>query len=112
MPPSSQRNRRLGGKVHEEFDLAVQVLGLAARAWLDRSMPGMAQALLAGNCVTYLPGLLWLGEILSILIRSGLREKVNGSARKAIDGILFDGVLIAAGGLRHAQHSCQRSTQG
>ena len=43
--------------------LATLALGYAARRGLDRSVAGMALALLAGNALIYVPGLLWLGYL-------------------------------------------------
>ncbi|EPX83599.1 biotin transporter BioY [Salipiger mucosus] len=45
------------------YVFAVLVIGLAARAGWDRSVPRMALSLLAGNVVIYLPGLAWLGVL-------------------------------------------------
>ncbi|TCP42365.1 biotin transporter BioY [Rhodovulum marinum] len=45
------------------YVLAVVALGYAARAGWDRSMGRMALALLAGNVIIYVPGLLWLGQL-------------------------------------------------
>ena len=45
--------------------LATVALGHAARRGWDRSVPGMAAALLAGNVLIYLPGLLWLGYLIA-----------------------------------------------
>ncbi|WP_417210160.1 biotin transporter BioY [Antarctobacter sp.] len=45
------------------YVLAVLTLGLAARAGWDRTPPRMALALLGGNIVIYLPGVLWLGVL-------------------------------------------------
>ncbi|MGC9417533.1 MAG: biotin transporter BioY [Rhodovulum sp.] len=45
------------------YVLAVAALGLAARAGWDRSMGRMALAMLAGNVLIYVPGLLWLGQL-------------------------------------------------
>lgn len=44
--------------------LAILLLGLAARAGWDRSPIRMAMAMLAGNLVIYVPGILWLGVLL------------------------------------------------
>ena len=45
------------------YVLATVALGaLAARGW-DRSMGRMAAALLIGNALIYVPGLLWLGQL-------------------------------------------------
>jgi biotin transport system substrate-specific component len=43
--------------------LATVALGFAARRGWDRSVGGMAAALLAGNALIYIPGLLWLGQL-------------------------------------------------
>lgn len=48
--------------------LATVFLGFAARRGLDRSVLGMAVALLAGNVLIYAPGLAWLHQ----LVVSGL----------------------------------------
>lgn len=45
--------------------LATVVLGQAARRGWDRSVGGMALALLAGNVLIYVPGLLWLGYLIA-----------------------------------------------
>ncbi len=43
--------------------LATLALGFAARRGLDRSVGGMALALLVGNALIYVPGLLWLNHL-------------------------------------------------
>ena len=45
--------------------LATVALGYAARRGWDRSVGGMATALLAGNVLIYVPGLLWLGYLIA-----------------------------------------------
>ena len=45
--------------------LATVALGHAARRGWDRSVGGMAAALLAGNALIYIPGLLWLGYLIA-----------------------------------------------
>ena len=45
------------------YALAAGVLGWAARRGLDRTVLGMAAALLAGNLAIYVPGLLWLNQM-------------------------------------------------
>jgi biotin transport system substrate-specific component len=45
------------------YVLATLALGFAARRGLDRSFTGMAGALLIGNVLIYIPGLLWLGQL-------------------------------------------------
>ncbi|TCP61899.1 biotin transport system substrate-specific component [Rhodovulum bhavnagarense] len=44
------------------YVLAALVLGIAARRGLDRSVLGMGAALLLGNALIYVPGLLWLNQ--------------------------------------------------
>ncbi|MEM0945859.1 MAG: biotin transporter BioY [Pseudomonadota bacterium] len=45
------------------YVLATLALGMAARRGLDRSVVGMVVALLIGNALIYIPGLLWLGQL-------------------------------------------------
>jgi biotin transport system substrate-specific component len=45
--------------------LATVFLGYAARRGWDRSVPGMAGAMLVGNALIYVPGLLWLGYLVA-----------------------------------------------
>lgn len=45
------------------YVLATVALGLAAQRGMDRSVGGMALALLVGNVLIYVPGLLWLGQL-------------------------------------------------
>lgn len=45
------------------FLLAALVVGLLAEAGWDRSVPLAAVAMLIGNIVIYVPGLLWLGTV-------------------------------------------------
>jgi len=45
------------------FVLAALVLGKLAEAGWDRSVPKMAGAMLIGNALIYLPGVLWLGYL-------------------------------------------------
>jgi biotin transport system substrate-specific component len=45
------------------YVLATLALGLAARRGLDRSIAGMAGAMLVGNVLIYAAGLLWLGQL-------------------------------------------------
>jgi biotin transport system substrate-specific component len=47
------------------YVLATLALGYAARRGWDRSVGGMAAALLAGNVLIYVPGLLWLGYLIA-----------------------------------------------
>ena len=45
--------------------LATVVLGLAARRGWDRTVFGMAAAMLVGNALIYVPGLLWLSHVIA-----------------------------------------------
>jgi biotin transport system substrate-specific component len=45
------------------YVLAVVALGWFARIGWDRSVPKMAVAMLIGNALIYIPGLLWLGQL-------------------------------------------------
>ena len=45
------------------YVLATLLLGAAARAGWDRTAPKMAGAMLLGNVIIYVPGLLWLGVL-------------------------------------------------
>lgn len=45
------------------YVLATLALGLAARRGWDRSILWMAVAMLIGNALIYVPGLLWLGQL-------------------------------------------------
>ena len=47
------------------YALAVLVLGFAARRGWDRSVPGMAAAMLVGNVVIYAAGLAWLYHLVA-----------------------------------------------
>jgi biotin transport system substrate-specific component len=45
------------------YVLAVLALGFAARRGWDRSVAGMAGAMLIGTLLIYIPGVLWLGQL-------------------------------------------------
>ncbi len=45
------------------YVLATLALGMAARAGWDRSFGKMALAMLIGNVLIYVPGLIWLGQL-------------------------------------------------
>lgn len=45
------------------YVLATLALGYAARRGMDRSVPGMAGAMLLGNVLIYVPGILWLAHL-------------------------------------------------
>jgi biotin transport system substrate-specific component len=46
------------------YALAALALGWAARRGWDRSVPGMAAAMLVGNALIYVPGLAWLYRVI------------------------------------------------
>ena len=67
------------------YVLAAVALGLFARAGWDRSMPRMAGAMLAGNALIYVPGLLWLGMLFGWdkpILEWGLTPFLLGDALK------------------------------
>jgi len=67
------------------YVLATVLLGLAARAGWDRSAPRMVLAMLAGNAVIYIPGLLWLGQVYGWdqpILQWGLYPFILGDALK------------------------------
>ena len=69
------------------YVLAVGILGLAARAGYDRSVGGMAAALVAGNVAIYVPGLLWLGVLYGWdqpILQWGLTPFLVGDAIKLV----------------------------
>lgn len=45
------------------YVMATLALGMAARAGWDRSVGKMALAMLIGNALIYIPGLIWLGQL-------------------------------------------------
>jgi biotin transport system substrate-specific component len=45
------------------YVMATVLLGVLARRGWDRTVVGMAAAMLLGNVLMYVPGLLWLGEL-------------------------------------------------
>ncbi|MEM9032858.1 MAG: biotin transporter BioY, partial [Pseudomonadota bacterium] len=69
------------------YVLATLALGLAARRGLDRSVTGMALALLVGNVLIYVPGLLWLGQLYGWdqpILEWGLTPFLLGDALKLV----------------------------
>ncbi len=69
------------------YVLAALVLGLAARRGWDRSVMGMAAALLIGNALIYIPGLLWLGQLYGWdqpILQWGLTPFLIGDALKLV----------------------------
>ena len=67
------------------FLLAALVIGLLAEAGWDRSVPLAAAAMLIGNVVIYVPGLLWLGSVAgwdNPILRWGLTPFIVGDLVK------------------------------
>ena len=86
------------------YVLAVGILGLAARAGYDRSVGGMAAALVAGNVAIYVPGLLWLGVLYGWdqpILQWGLTPFLVGDAIKlALAALLVPGLWKLVGDAR------------
>lgn len=84
--------------------LATLVLGLAARAGWDRSVGGMALAMLAGTAVIYVPGVLWLGVLYGWqepLLQWGLYPFLMGDALKlALAALVVPGLWKLMGQAR------------
>ncbi|MEO0700695.1 MAG: biotin transporter BioY [Pseudomonadota bacterium] len=69
------------------YVLATLALGYAARAGWDRSIPGMAAAMLIGTVLIYIPGLLWLGQLYGWdqpILQWGLTPFLIGDALKLV----------------------------
>jgi len=69
------------------YVLATLALGFAARRGMDRSVPGMALAMLVGNALIYVPGLLWLGQLYGWdkpILEWGFTPFVIGDALKLV----------------------------
>ena len=67
--------------------VAIMALGFAARRGWDRSVPQMAIALLVGNVLIYLPGLIWLGILYGFsaqIFTWGLTPFLVGDAVKLV----------------------------
>ncbi|MFT7311460.1 MAG: biotin transport system substrate-specific component [Paracoccaceae bacterium] len=86
------------------YVLATLVLGLAAQRGLDRSVVGMALALLVGNIMIYAPGLIWLGQLYGWdqpILAWGLTPFVIGDAVKlALAALLVPSVWKLIGTAR------------
>lgn len=86
------------------YVLATVALGLAARRGLDRSVLGMGAAMLLGNALIYVPGLLWLGVLYGFdkpLLAWGLTPFLIGDAVKlALAALLVPGAWTLLGKLR------------
>ncbi len=69
------------------YVLAVLALGLAARRGWDRSVLWMALAMLIGNAIIYVPGILWLGQLYGWdqpILAWGLTPFLIGDALKLV----------------------------
>lgn len=86
------------------YVLATLVLGFAARRGLDRTVGGMALAMLAGTALIYVPGVLWLGQLYSWsepILAWGLTPFLVGDAIKlALAALLVPAVWRAIGAAR------------
>lgn len=84
--------------------LATVVLGQAARNGWDRSVGGMALAMLAGTLVIYVPGVLWLGALYGWdqpILAWGLTPFLVGDAVKlALAALIVPGLWRLVGGAR------------
>ncbi len=78
------------------FLLAALLIGLLAEAGWDRSVPLAAVAMLIGNVVIYIPGLLWLGSVAgwdNPILQWGLTPFIVGDLVKlAIAALLMPAV--------------------
>jgi biotin transport system substrate-specific component len=69
------------------YVLAVLALGTFAQMGWDRSMPKMALAMLVGNVLIYVPGLIWLGILYGWdqpILQWGLTPFLIGDAAKLV----------------------------
>lgn len=86
------------------YVLATLALGALARRGWDRSAPRMALAMLAGNAVIYVPGLLWLGVLYGWsepILQWGLWPFLLGDAIKlALAALLFPAAWRLVGSAR------------
>ncbi|MDJ1014916.1 MAG: biotin transporter BioY [Paracoccaceae bacterium] len=86
------------------YVLAALALGVFARAGWDRSMGRMAAAMLIGNAIIYIPGLLWLGQLYGWdqpILAWGLTPFLLGDALKlALAALLLPAVWKMVGEAR------------
>lgn len=86
------------------YVLATLVLGTLARRGWDRSMAWMALALLIGNAIIYVPGLLWLGQFYGWsepILQWGFWPFLIGDAVKlALAALLVPGLWKLVSGTR------------
>ena len=86
------------------YALAALALGWFARQGWDRSMLKMAGAMLIGNAIIYVPGLLWLGQLYGWdkpILEWGLTPFLLGDALKlALAALLVPAIWKAVGNAR------------
>ncbi len=86
------------------YVLATLALGWAARAGWDRSFVWMAVAMLIGNALIYIPGLLWLGQLYGWdkpILEWGLTPFLIGDALKlALAALLLPALWKLVGDAR------------
>lgn len=86
------------------FVLAAAFVGWAARQGWDRSHGRMALAMLIGNAIIYVPGVLWLGQLYGFdkpILAWGLYPFLAGDALKlALAALVFPLAWRAVGGAR------------
>ena len=86
------------------YILATLALGMAARAGWDRSVGKMALAMLIGNALIYIPGLVWLGQLYGWdqpILAWGLTPFLIGDALKlALAAVLVPGLWKLIGNAR------------
>ncbi len=86
------------------YVLATLALGFAARKGWDRSFGTMALALLVGNALIYIPGLLWLGTLYGWdkpILEWGFTPFVVGDVLKlALAGLLLPAIWKMVGTAR------------
>ena len=86
------------------YILATLALGMAARAGWDRSVGKMALAMLIGNALIYIPGLIWLGQLYGWdqpILAWGLTPFLIGDALKlALAAVLVPGLWKLIGNAR------------
>ena len=86
------------------YVLATLALGWAARKGWDRSVPKMALAMLIGNSLIYVPGVLWLHQFTSGWAQTfdwGLTPFLIGDAMKlALAALLFPAIWRLVGKAR------------
>ena len=93
------------------YVMATVLLGALARRGWDRSVVWMAVAMLAGNIILYVPGLLWLGQIYGWdkpILEWGLTPFVIGDLMKLALAAM---ILPAAWKLVGRARGCSRSTR-